>query len=99
MATVSVGRVVIAVSPDGRADWKLLKPGEAPDWLKDEDVMGKMLDGHVAHDYADPAAPWYCAVKIPDRPGAEGNAILPAPTKTVIVPPSAIELPENPVEH
>lgn len=51
-------QAVIFVSDDGEV-WEPLKPYNVPDWLKDNDVMGYMLNGEVVS--LENTGPFYCA--------------------------------------
>lgn len=78
MKTVAVARVCIGVCSNGSngeplGDWRLLKPEEVPEWLKNPDVLGIMLQGELARDGEDEASPWYCAVRLAD-PNIDGVA-------------------------
>lgn len=82
MSSVGMGNFVIAVSENGENGWKLLKPAEVPEWLKNPDVLGQMREGFIAHNDKAPDG-WYCAVQVPDfsKPkseiiGAEGRRIV-----------------------
>lgn len=74
MSSVTVGRVVIYVSPDGEHNWVPLDPKNVPTWLKDPNTLAGMLEGHVGHlvpggvQHGSPedTEPYYAAVTVPN---------------------------------
>lgn len=105
MTSVAVGRILIAVSesePKNPGDMKLLEPSKVPDWLKDPDILGRMVDGELAHD-PERGPQWYAAVRVNDPPAndelaeSESSAIHVPGRHLQSVP--TIVLPENPQEH
>lgn len=86
MSSVCVGRFVIAVSPDGENNWKLLQPAEVPEWLKNPETLGCMREGFLAHKEDEPDSPFYCALEVPEAPAANGSPIIGAQGKKIILP-------------
>jgi hypothetical protein len=72
MPHVAMGRLVVYTSPDGKTNWTKLKPQDVPDWLKDPDTLGSILEGNLAHKRAEGVIegsaediePWYSVVEI-----------------------------------
>lgn len=68
--------IVILKSEDGRAHWHPVTPDQVPEFLKDPDVMGRLVAGEMAQEsngllLPDGAKPWYRAAteaEIPDLP-------------------------------
>lgn len=58
-------RLVIFESPHGRGEWKPLKPEDVPAWVKNPDVLGRIVSGEIAMDTAH-GTNWYCAQQVPD---------------------------------
>jgi hypothetical protein len=59
--------LIIYVSNDGGANWTALALTDVPDWLKDPDVMRKLIEGEMAQQrpdglvLPDDVRPWYRA--------------------------------------
>ena len=59
-------RLVILRSANGEDDWTPVKPEDVPDWLRDPDVMGRLVAGNIAQGpvnvlLPDELRPWYGA--------------------------------------
>lgn len=60
---------VVHMSPNGKDNWTLVKPEDFPEWLKNADVMERMVSGHIAQNTngviaPDEVRPWYRAVVV-----------------------------------
>lgn len=76
MAGIKQARLVIFASVNGRDNWHPLLPAEVPAWVREESVMGRLVNGEMCMDTADghrgvialPAegtgSLWYKAVKV-----------------------------------
>ena len=58
-------RLVIYRSEDGKQNWTPCPLGEVPEWVKEPDTLGKMVEGEMAFN---PEAPdyWFAALKCED---------------------------------
>lgn len=59
-----LAKLVVEVSITGDPPWHPVKSEEVPDWLKDPDVMGYLVEGGVAH-VPDLNTPYYRARRVP----------------------------------
>lgn len=74
-------------SPDGKTGWRLVKPGDVPEWVKRPAVMGRLLAGEIAKEnHVGLALParlgldlWYRAERV--MPDAESKRIVAAREK------------------
>ena len=60
--------MIILRSPNGEDGWTPVKPEDVPDWLKEPDAMGRLVDGYMAQGpvniiLPDENRPWYRAQK------------------------------------
>lgn len=60
--------LMIYRSANGRDGWAPVPPAEVPEWLKDLEVMGKLVDGQECMDAAEgeTGSYWYRAVRARD---------------------------------
>lgn len=72
------GALIIYKSAD-RETWEPVLNSEVPEWVKDPDILGRMVDGEACHDDDDPASPWYIAKRVVN--GADQSAMLAAKAK------------------
>ncbi len=70
-----VATLVILKSDNPQAepkDWTPVKNDDVPEWLKNPDILGQMVDGNVASDKVEsPGVWWRCEVVFPDETEAE----------------------------
>lgn len=59
-----VATLVVLHSPDTE-DWKPVMPAETPEWVKEPDVMGRLVAGDMAHREGEG---WYRVQKLADSP-------------------------------
>lgn len=67
MRKIAYASAIVYVSPDGHGKWTPLMSDDVPDWVKDPDVMARMLAGEDCSI----GGPWYLAV------GDKSKIILP----------------------
>ena len=58
-------RLVIYRSEDGQKNWGPCPIGEVPEWVKEPDTLGAMLEGNLAHNETQ-GGQWYSAVRCED---------------------------------
>ena len=60
--------MVVWKSPNGRDQWEPVKPADVPDWVKAEDVMGRLVNGDMCVDptLGDSGSDFYRVEKISD---------------------------------
>ena len=58
--------LIIYSSPNGRTDWHPVESHALPGWVKDPDVMGRLVAGEecMKADEGDKGSNWYRAVKV-----------------------------------
>ena len=61
--------LIIFESPNGRDQWKPLLPKDVPEWVKDPEIISRMIDGEICMDakIGDKGSPWYCAEQAPSE--------------------------------
>lgn len=65
MAAINLALLVIYASPDGRMDWKPVPANLVPDWIKDPDTIGKLLEGNMCQSPNSASRTvWYRAVRV-----------------------------------
>ena len=42
--------IIVFESENGTPPWKMVKPEDVPDWVKEKGIMGLLMDGYEAHD-------------------------------------------------
>lgn len=62
---MKAGTLVIYRSSTGKRKWKPVLPAAVPAWLKDPEVLGRLVAGEMAHK---PKEGWYRAEKLADSP-------------------------------
>ena len=55
------GLLIIFKSTDDCATWNPIKAVEVPEWVKDPDILGRMVDGEAAHDAERSPGEWFLA--------------------------------------
>lgn len=55
-----MARLVIMTADDENGPWTQLKSEAVPGWVKDPDVMGRMVNGEMVRT----DGPWYLAVRV-----------------------------------
>lgn len=63
---ISQAMLVIYKSPNGRDNWSVVPPAEVPEWVKDRDVMGRLVSGEACMkaDEGEKGSDWFRAVSI-----------------------------------
>lgn len=58
--------LVILTSSDGE-NWHMLKPEEVPEWVRQPDIVGHLVDGEMCMDprQEPKGSPWYRAEIVP----------------------------------
>jgi len=60
-------RLVILRSANGEDDWTPVKPEDVPDWLRDPDVMGRLVAGYIAQGPVGVAPRHKAGILLPDE--------------------------------
>lgn len=47
---VQQGYLMIYRSPTGRDNWQPVLPDDVPEWVKDQDILGRLVAGEIACD-------------------------------------------------
>ena len=55
--------LVIMVSDDEKGPFKPVRPEDVPDWVKDPDVLGRMVNGEMCRN----EGPWFLAVRANEK--------------------------------
>lgn len=62
---MNYGTLIIYSSPNGESDWTSVKPGDVPDFVKDPDVLARLVDGDACADTSEgEATVWYAAQRV-----------------------------------
>lgn len=63
MSTYHQAMLVIFKSPNGRDNWEPLEAADVPEWVKQPDIMGRLVTGEQCMDVAqgDKGSAWYRA--------------------------------------
>jgi hypothetical protein len=67
---MSEAYLIIFESENGRDGWRPLLPVEVPEWVKDPDVLGTLLNGQIAMDPTK-STNWYRAERAPTQADVE----------------------------
>lgn len=76
---------IIYKSPDGENNWTPVKPEDVPGWIKEPDVMARLVKGEMARNdrsallVPEDARPWYRAHVV--TPATEVDRIMAAEVK------------------
>ena len=59
--------LIIFESVTGRDQWKPILPSDVPEWVKDPDIIARMMDGEICMNAAigDKGSLWYYAEQAP----------------------------------
>lgn len=60
------GVLVILTSPNGIDGWTPVKPDDVPSWVKDPDIVARMVDGEACmDDTQESGTNWFLALPMP----------------------------------
>ncbi len=62
---MNLAMLIIYASPDGNTGWIPVLPADVPDWVKDPDILGKMIAGQMCQNPNSVSrTTWYQAKRI-----------------------------------
>jgi hypothetical protein len=79
---------VVLASEDGESGWTPLRPEEVPAWVRNEDVMGRLLYGEIAQDSTLEDKRWFRAERLPNKAQAPANDAEGAKAAPVVIMPA-----------
>lgn len=63
--------VVVFESPDGRNLWKPVEREQIPDWLRDQDIFDRLLQGEIVRNTAEKEVRFFKVIEV-ERPRPAG---------------------------